>query len=367
VSLLSSKILTNCCDIVQTKCLPQIGAARKDLFEFGLKALSFKPLVSLNANARSVITNNRNTAESTMTRLLHKKKLTEELGSVVGNLNLVTPASIVNFDHTEHDGVMAFVGAMQTRKGRAIPCFVDASISGKLPAHEDALPRKRAMREAYNAQGRKLTAQTVAGLKAFRDQCGFWPSLVFDRWFAYEGLVRLLARNKATFYVRMKAGRFVELFGEQVRIRDLDSSDQTVKLYGRRLRIVMSKKTKAWKEPWVILTSDFSSSAQRIIKIYYHRFEIEESFKDIKHIQDLSKIQVQKPLSFEIILWFIILGIILMFLAGKQAIGIRKLLSQNEHPKKQLSWYRRLMELLEQHIWEPVHELLTLRPKTVEG
>jgi hypothetical protein len=187
--MLSAHILAKCNVLVQRKCLPLIGKARQGLFEFGLQTLSFKPLVSLNANARSVITDSRNTAQVTMTRLLHNERLAREVGWVVGALGIVAPTSVVCFDHTEHDGVMGFVGAVQTRRGRAVPCFVDTTISGKLPAHEDAPPRKKAMRADYNAHHQKLTNHTVTALKQFRDQCGFRPSLVFDRWFSYKDLV----------------------------------------------------------------------------------------------------------------------------------------------------------------------------------
>jgi hypothetical protein len=355
--MLSARILTKCNTLVQTKCLPEIGKARQGLFEFGLQTLSLKPLVSLNANARSVITDNRNTAQVTMTRLLHNEQLTREMAHIVGALGIVTSRSVVCFDHTEHDGVMGLVGAVQTRRGRAIPCFVDTTISGKLPAHEDAPPRKKAMRTEYNAHRQKLTDHTVAALKQFRTQCGFWPRLVFDRWYAYKDLVTLLLREQAIFYVRMKAGRFVELYGGEVALRDLAIRDQVIRLYGQSLRLVISPKTKAWKEPWYILTSDFDSSPERVIKLYYHRFEIEESFKDVKHLRGLVKVQVQKALSFKVILWFMILGIILLYLAARQTLGVRRLMDNPDHPKKQLSWFRRLLELLNQLIWAPVHDL----------
>jgi hypothetical protein len=355
--MLSTRILAKCNSLVQIKCAPHIGKARQDLFEFGLQALSFKPLVSLNANARMVITDSRNTAQVTMTRLLHNARLTQEMSKVVGALGIVTPTSVVCFDHTEHDGAMGLVGAVQTGRGRAVPCFNDTSISGKLPAHEDAPPRKKTMRAEYNANRQKLTDHTVQALKQFRIQCGFWPKLVFDRWYAYRELVELLVHEQATFYVRMKAGRFVELYGDRVLVRDLANRDQEVTIYGQKLRLVISPKSKAWKEPWYVLTSDFGSSTKRIIKFYYHRFEIEESFKDVKHLRGLIKIQVQKALSFKVILWFMILGIILLYLAAKLILGARRLMNSPDHPKKQLSWFRRLLELLDQLMWTSVHDL----------
>ncbi|HUD11955.1 MAG TPA: hypothetical protein VMS08_06095 [Candidatus Saccharimonadia bacterium] len=71
-----------------------------------------------------------------------------------------------------------------------------------------------------------------------------------------------------------------------------------------RLRVVRSE-TPPSDEPWYILTSDMTGSQDEIIKVYYYRFEIEESFKDVNHIRDLHKLQVDLALSLKVVLRFI--------------------------------------------------------------
>jgi hypothetical protein len=88
------------------------------------------------------------------------------------------------------------------------------------------------------------------------------------------------------------------------------------------------------------------------IALYYHRFEIEETFRDIKTILGLRRTKLTKPNSLAILLWFVNLGIIILFLAGIGTMGIRALMQllAQPHPKKKLSWYRILLELREAEI-----------------
>ena len=105
-------------------------------------------------------------------------------------------------------------------------------------------------------------------------------------------------------------------------------------------------------ESWYILTNDLTSSRNKIIKIYFHRFEIEETFRDIKTTLGLRRTKLNNPNSLAILLWFVSLGILILYLAGVGCYGIRALRRRlmQPHPKKRLSWYRILMELREQEI-----------------
>ena len=119
-----------------------------------------------------------------------------------------------------------------------------------------------------------FTGHTIDALQDFADRLGFWPKLVFDRGFGNESVVTHLQAEGATFYIRLKAGRFVELDGEQTEVKQLKEKDTTIRLYGLTLRVIRSPKSRQAKEPWYILTNDFSSSQNKVVKIYYHRFEI---------------------------------------------------------------------------------------------
>jgi IS4 transposase len=169
---------------------------------------------------------------------------------------------------------------------------------------------------------------------------GFWPKLVFDRGFGNESIITHLAAEGATFYIRLKAGRFVACDGERIEIRQLKEKDTMIELFGLMLRVVRSSKSRRAKEPWHVLTNDFSSSRNKVVKVYYHRFEIEETFKDIKHIWEYKRTRLRKPNSLKILLWFVCHGIALLYLATKPTK--QQLYSGNT--KKQTSWLRQAYE-----------------------
>lgn len=315
---------------------------------FGVTTLSLQALVSCNANARTSGLS-RGTAESKMTRLLGNGKLAAKLADVVADLGLVTPHSFVNVDHSDFNGLVALVFALQTRIGRALPIFLETSYSGKLSARDDAPKRTRKLRAAYKALTGNETKRTIASLKALKHTLGFWPKLVFDRNFGNQDSVEFLVTQEATFYIRLKASRLVEVSGKQLRISAAKRADERVTIAGLALRVIRSPKNGKDDEPWFILTNDLQSSRNRIVRIYYHRFEIEETFRDIKSILGLRRTKLSKPNSLAILLWFVSLGIILLYLAGLSVLNIRELRRRLCQPatKKRLTWYRIFMELRE--------------------
>lgn len=118
----------------------------------------------------------------------------------------------------------------------------------------------------------------------------------------------------------------------------------TVRLFGLTLWVIRSPKSRRAPEPWYILTNDMASSQTKIVKIYYHRFEIEETFKDIKHIFEYKRTRLTKPNSLKILLWFVSIGIALLYIVTKPTRqDIRAI-----NPKKQTSWLRQAYEQLQQ-------------------
>lgn len=311
-------------------------------FSFGLKAYSLKPFQSANGNGRSVVAN-PSTAATKTDRLLANINLAQSLGAIFNSLNLVRPSSFVNVDHSDMNRLMALVGAVQTRKGRALPCLVEAIHSDRLPAEGSAksTPRTNVLRRA-RAEARlwqSFTGHVIDSLQNFRDRLGFWPKLVFDRGFGNESLITHLAHEGAIFYIRLKAGRFVEFDGQMTEVKQLDDKDVVIELFGLKLRVIRSAKNRRAKEPWYILTNDFSSSHHKVVTIYYHRFEIEETFKDVKHIWELRRTRLNNPNSLKAVLWFISIGIALIYLVTKPT---------KQHFKKQASWIRQGFEQLQQ-------------------
>jgi hypothetical protein len=341
----STNIVRDIRVLIQNKLLPATSPKWAMQLAFGLQAYGLHAFQSVAGNARMTVAN-PHTANRKSERLMKNVKLAGQLGTVFDSLGLVHPSSYVNVDHSDMNGLVAFVGAVQTRHGRALPCLVEATYSDRLPSTPDAPPRKQALRRAWASERKQqsFTGHYIDALQDFADRLGFWPKLVFDRGFGNESIVTHLAAEGATFYIRLKAGRFVELDGERTAVKQLKDKDTTIRLYGLTLRVIRSPRSRRAKEPWYILTNDRSSSRTKIVRIYYHRFEIEETFRDMKHIFDLKRTRLNKPLSLKLLLWFVSLGIALLYLATKPS----RQQSKRNHPKKQTSWLRQAYEQLQQ-------------------
>ena len=106
-----------------------------------------------------------------------------------------------------------------------------------------------------------------------------------------------------------------------------------------------------------------SSSRTKIARIYYHRFEIEETFKDVKHLFELKRVQFDKPNSLKVLLWFVSLGIALLYLTTKATM-------HQEHyrnNKKRRSWVRLAYEQFQRELTSYRGLTgLTPRPEVVE-
>lgn len=315
----------------------------EEQFRFGLVAYGLRIFTSATGNARMAV-ENPHTASSKSRRLLANKKLAEHLGSVFDGLRMIRPGSFVNVDHSDMNGLMALVAAVQTKLGRAIPCMIEATYALRLSARDDAPRRIRTLRKAAKEAHRtqSLTEHVVASLKSLNDRLGFWPKLVFDRGFGNRSVITYLAVEGATFYNRLKAGRYVEFDGQREQVAQLKETDVTVVLFGLRLRIIRSDQDSRAEEPWYILTNDFESSREKILRVYYHRLEIEETFKDAKHVFGLKRTRLNRPNSLKVILWFVSIGIALLYLVMKPEQMV-----QPVHPKKKISWIRQGYEWLQ--------------------
>lgn len=338
--------------LVQNKLLPLVPKKWIPQFVFGTQAFSLRTFQSANGNARMVV-GNAATAATKCDRLLANARLAAHLGVVFDGFNVVRPGSYVNVDHSDIRGLTALVGAVQTRNGRAIPCFVETTYAHHIPAHSNQ-KRWQKLRAAMvlARKTQSFTGHTIDALQDFADRLGFWPKLVFDRGFGNASTVEHLHAAGATFYIRLKGGRFVEFDGQRVEVKRLQDRDACVQLFGMTLRVIRSPKSRRAKEPWYLLTNDHQSSRNKIVRIYYHRFEIEETFRDVKHIWELRRTRLNKPASLKVLLWFVSLGIALLYLTTKPT----KQQGQQTHPKKQTSWLRQAYEQLQlacgQLIWQ---------------
>lgn len=326
---------------IQNQLLPSVSSRWQHQLWFGLQAYGLRAFQSVAGNARMVGTNTH-TASRKAERLFQNSRLAAEFGAVLDSLSVVRPSSFVNVDHSDMNGLTALVGAVQTRNGRAIPCLVETTYSDRLPSTTTAPKRKQALRKAWAEVRRQqsFTGHYIDALQGLHDRLGFWPRLVFDRGFGNESLVTHLQAEGAIFYIRLKGGRFVTLGDRRIAAKTLEQTDTIVELFGLHLRIVRSPKSRRAKESWYILTNDRTSSRNKVVQIYHHRFKIEETFKDMKHIFELKRTRLNKPLSLKLLLWFVSLGIALLYLVTKP--------TKQPNPKKQTSWLRQAYEQLQQ-------------------
>ncbi len=119
----STNIVRDTHALIQKKLRTAVPKKWQKQFQFGLQAYSLQAFQSATGNARRVEAN-ANTAARRSERLLANKKLADHFGIIFDSLGLVKPDSYVNVDHSDMNGLMALVGALQTRLGRAIPCFL---------------------------------------------------------------------------------------------------------------------------------------------------------------------------------------------------------------------------------------------------
>lgn len=274
---------------------------------FGFEALTLRPFVSLNGNARITI-QNRNTAESKIYRLVLQKKMLEYFPRFISLLGLVTKNDCINVDFSTFGGFQVLTFAKQTYLGRTLPLYFSTIV---YPI------------ESAGSQIIFIEKE----IKKFISLLRFKPHLVFDRGFESPYLVPFLLKEKIPFTMRFRKDKHVVYQLKDIPLRNLPwfEKDCVCEIYEDTfLRVVVSEKlserldSEGREEPWYLVTNDFMSSKDKINGRYYFRFEIEETFKDLKHINDLGAFyKIRKEQTFKILLWFCILSIWLSFLLSQ--------------------------------------------------
>ena len=250
----------------------------------------------------------RNTAQSKIYRLVRNECMPTYFTRFVSHLGLVRKDDIINVDFSTFCGFQVLTFAKQTHLGRALPLYF-AVIT-------------------YPVDKGSQTRFIMETIKQFVSLVEFVPHLVFDRGFESPYIVLFLVKAKIPFTLRMKKDKHVIYQGKKIPLRNLTwyEKDCFVSIYQTEgitqpLRIVVSEKLSERKdsegkeEPWYILTNDYQSTKEEIIARYYLRFEIEETFKDLKHIIDLGKLyRIKMIQTFTVLLWFCTLFLWLSFL-----------------------------------------------------
>lgn len=335
---------------VSMRILPYVKSKHRRQFAFGLQALTLTPYESLGSNAR-VVVENVATASSKIYRLVSNKRLVTNFHLLVKESGLVVKTSLVNVDFSTFCGFQALCFGVQTREGRALPVW-NASITYPI--------------KFVGSQNIFVLEQ----IKTFGKTLGFYPRFVFDRGFWIPIVMKFLLKNNILFYLRIKKGQQLlwQSQGKKQQAKSMGkhTKDTTVMLFGYQMRLVVSppppKQTNPKKQQntqrWYILTNDMESERDEILRIYATRFEIEETFKDYKHIQRLKTLRIKTIATFTMLLWF-------ASIAQWLAWWTKGALITNEkrvHVKKKRSFFRIFWEELQRSIREEGLKRIAILP-----
>jgi hypothetical protein len=320
---------------VMKRILTHFPKKQHQMVSFGIKALSFTAYDSLASNARLVV-GNTYTAASKMYRLMSHKTLVNNFSKLVALSGFVQRSSVVNVDFSTFCGFQALCFGVQTGAGRAIPIW-NNSITYPI--------------EFVGSQNQFVLEE----LKRFGKCLGFYPRFVFDRGFWIPIVMKFMLKHKIMFYLRIKQGQSLQWNkpgkAQKAKIIGRCTKDATITLFGNQMRLIVSppppKQTNSKKEQnsqrWYIITNDMESSREDSLGIYATRFEIEEVFKDYKHIQKLKLLRIKKKETFTILLWFATLA----FWVAWWTNGTREESETTVHPKKKRSFFRIFWEELQ--------------------
>jgi len=300
----------------------------KKLHKFGLDVLAGQSIVSLRANARLTALPWA-TAKSKAWRLTKNARFASVFEAMATELAPVSTSDIVAVDFSDFgNGLQVLMFAKQTKRGRALPLWFDV------------LP--------YPVTENSQNTFISNAVKKFETIFGCKPTLVFDRGFACPSIVRFLRENQWKFVIRVKAGKhFIATeTGTEFAARSAAKNDQKVLAYETELRLIVSDKKDGVAEPWYLITDDRETIREEIIKIYYHRFEIEEFFRDAKRLLGLEWVTWKNKTSLAVTLWFAILGIWGLW----HIAGLQDELAEQARKKMKLSQIRYAFELLRREV-----------------
>lgn len=268
--------------------VPHIPKKVRGLFAFGFDTLVGAPVVSTRANAR-LSPLGWHTAKSKMWRLLGNKRLVSAFPKCMAALGLVHTATVLAVDFSDFgNGMQVLMFARQTQNGRALPVYFEVL---QYPIEKDS-----------------QNLFVIDAIERLVHYLGHRPVLVFDRGFACPAIIVYLAKHKHRFIIRLKGGKHVayRASGTVRAARDLRGNDVRIHAYGLLLRLVISDAPDNGNEPWYLLTNDEDTPREALIRTYYHRFEIEEFFRDAKHLLGLEYVRCRTVQGLTVVLWYVL-------------------------------------------------------------
>ena len=260
------------------------------LYQFGVRVFFFERITSQRANARRTPLK-WCTAKTKVFRLVHNKAIVKTFVTLMCAVCVINKEDTIAVDFSDFGfGFQVLLFAKQTCRGRAIPLYFEI------------------LRYPVTAGSQNLFVN--ATVKHFITIVGCTPTFVFDRGFACPSIIKSMLKNNVPFIIRIKKRkRFTkDGDGKLVAAEDHDENDMLVEGYGGKLRLIASDDPSNGNDPWYLITNDTGAAREDIIQRYYHRFEIEEFFRDAKRLLGLEWVRYERPETLATLLWFVCLG-----------------------------------------------------------
>jgi hypothetical protein len=274
-----------------------------------------------------------------MWRLCTNETVQSIFPKLISVLVQVTSTDVIAIDFSDFgDGRQVLMFAKQTGRGRALPLYFEVL--------------------EYPIQKGSQNLFVIATIRHFFALVGCTPTLVFDRGFACPSIIHFLAQHKHTFIIRIKKRKRVMQNGHTMPAEDC-GEDTPVSVYGHSLRLVASNDPENGNDPWYLVTNDTSTPRTDIIARYYHRFEIEEFFRDAKRVVGLEYLHMKTTRGLAIMLWFTVLTmwcftvIAETFTEDDEVLRLTQRVSRFRYvfEMQRKEFFQAAQRLLEQEVW----------------
>lgn len=268
----------------------RLPRAKRRRFRNGVAALTCHWFISLNAAGRHLAARPA-TGLSRVWRLSTDRQLAGNLQQALVDQLLESRSGRVwlNIDHTKVGDFTVCVIAIQTGRGRAIPFWFQINRGGS------------------NAAIRPLLAALEQLAGRLQSYPSLQPVLVADRWFGSSRMIDFCQTAGWGFVFRTKTDKIVDTPRGQMAIDDIAAYDSPIDYRGHRLRLILSKLRPGMNQPWWLLTN-LQTGRQKLLDRYAARWEIESTFRDMKHIQGLRAVRVRQAVSLHNLLLFLSLS-----------------------------------------------------------
>src|SRR5450631_3428964 len=280
-------------------------------FAEGVTSFGLTDFTSLNTSGR-MLRENPETGKQRAYRVSRDTRMATLARYIILHHFLPKSGSLhLSLDHSQFGSFYIAVITFSTRRGRAIPVWLEVQRrDGKLMR-----PLMKALKDLLEEMGQDASRVV----------------LTMDRWFASPQLFKFLDSYKVGVICRIKSDLPVMVPWEPyntVVAGQISHEELMVRYADMDLRFVRSDYHEGMKqkEPWFLLTNigEEILSRRQIINHYAKRFEIEEFFKDIKWVQRYEWQQIKKKAVIQTILSFAFLGWWLLYDCLAQVVRVSR-------------------------------------------